>query len=438
MATSPVTGFGAFDTPVDKNTTDYDSLNYKGSIGQLGVQAMDRCKNYVPTGNVAQDQECAGVNYMANNCLQTSSTQNQIISGVANVPTASSNCAGTYGGSAGNFELSVQDQAMITNVGKGTQNLATSTEVCSEVDKITRPATTEIFNCTKNTSYTEVACTQDLNPECSLQGGDLASTSVNPGSLSSASITKTDTPGVYAYLLTVNTCRQGEASGSISFEVQNIAWGASITMTISALDDAAAIGVNKTTVYAGYPNNGPQYSGSFFPTSTKDFQPGYTWTEEVGTTCIKTDLLGRCTATQPNYKQFYADVKLLDYCPAGYTPISQTRYIRCDEYGTCSQPPSDTQSSIPGFFCNAEGKFLMNGHEGNGTWAGTIPSSTWPLATGANTIELYWGTNPSSGGCGNITVQGVITNKVPVCSKLWADNCSIYEASSGMTLGNPE
>ena len=416
VATAPAKGFGAFDTPIDKSATNYGSLNYKGSLGKLGVQAIDRCKNYVPTGDVAQDQECAGLNYMANNCLQTTATQNKIIGSVANVPVASSNCVGAYGSSAGVFELSAKDKSMITHFGKSTQNAVSAAEECIEVEKIVRPATTEIFNCTKNTNYTEVACTQDLNPQCLLRGGDLVSTSVNKGSLSHAHITKTDAAGVYNYLMSVDYRCNSEASGSISFEVQDIAWGASITLTVSNLDDAAAIGVNGTTVYAGYPNAGPQYYGGFFPTSAKSFQIGYSWTEKVGTTD----------------QQFYANTKLLDYCPSGYSPISQSQLRRG------YRGPSDyTPNNILGFFCNAEGKFLMNRHEGIGTWSGTIPSSTWPLVNGVNTIEVYWGTAPWEG-CGNVTVQGVITNKVPACDTLWTNNCATYETSSGMTLGNPE
>ncbi|KAG0163890.1 hypothetical protein DFQ30_010818 [Apophysomyces sp. BC1015] len=301
VATVPTKGFGAFDEPLEHRFPKKNRLNYKGSLGKLGVMAMQRCKNHVPIGNAPYDQECTGVNYMANNCLQTTTTQNKIIGGVANVPTASSHCAGTYGSGAGVFELSAKDQAMISHFGQAAQKVAASTEVCTEVEKIVRPATTEKFNCTKSTHYTEVACTQDLDPQCAIQGGDLASTAVNQGSLSRASITKTDASGVYSYLMAVDYRCNSEASGSISFDVQNIAWGASITLTVSGLDDAAAIGVNGTTVYAGYPNAGPHYYGGFFPTSAKSFQIGYSWTEQVGT----------------SYQQFYANTKLLDYCPSG-------------------------------------------------------------------------------------------------------------------------
>lgn len=397
-------GFGAFDTPVDKNSVNFTNLNQKGSLGKLGVTAMNRCKSYIPTGNVAEDQECAGVNYMANNCLQTSSTQNQIITGVSNVPTASSNCSGTYGSTAGVFELSPKDRTMISNFGKAVNTVAASTSLCSEVERIVRPATTELFNCIKNTQYNEVSCTQDLNPECSLQGGDLASYSTNPGSLNVATITPSSTPGVYNYLLYVAHRCGTQASGSISFEVQNIAWGSSITLTVSGLDDSAAIGVNRTTVYAGHPNSGVQYYGSFFPNTEKGFQIGYSWIED-----------GQAHS---------ANTKLLDYCPGGYAPTAWRNLEQTARTG--------------GFFCNSEGKFLMNRREGNGDWAGTIPSSEWPLVTGTNTIELYWGTSTSRRSCGNVTVQGVITNKVPTCSKVWTDNCSPYEASAGATLANPE
>lgn len=159
-ALSKPTGFGAFDTP--PSTSAYSAANAKGSLGSLGADAMQRCANYVPTGDPVKDQECAGVNYMANNCLQPNATQRQIISGSANAYAGSNNCKGSYGSGAGAFDLSNQDRSMITNF--GTATASTAPQSCRTITKIVSPAVTETYSCTKSSVYTEVNCTQDYNP----------------------------------------------------------------------------------------------------------------------------------------------------------------------------------------------------------------------------------------------------------------------------------
>lgn len=153
-------GFGPFDAPLSAGAV--SAANVKGSIGQLGVAAMNRCKNYVPTGDPVKDQECAGVNFMANNCIQPNATQRSIISGASNTPVASGNCSGSYGSGAGSFDLSSQDNSMISNFGNASNGAAPSS--CVTVDKIVSPAVSETFICTKNLIYSEVNCTQDFNP----------------------------------------------------------------------------------------------------------------------------------------------------------------------------------------------------------------------------------------------------------------------------------
>lgn len=154
------TGFGAFDTP--PSTSAYSAANAKGSLGSLGSAALQRCANYVPTGDPVKDQECAGVNYMANNCLQPNATQRQVISGTANAYTGSNNCKGSYGSGAGAFDLSSQDKSMITSFGTATSG--TAPQSCRTVTKISNPAVMESYSCTKNDNYVDGSCTQDLAP----------------------------------------------------------------------------------------------------------------------------------------------------------------------------------------------------------------------------------------------------------------------------------
>ena len=78
-------------------------------------------------------------------------------------------------------------------------------------------------------------------------------------------------------------------------------------------------------------------------------------------------------------------------------------------------------------FCNSEGKFLMNRREGNDA-AGASLSSQMPLLSGANKIQVYWGTGLGNGG-GGVTVTGQIYNVAPVCATLWNDGCAGMRAA---------
>ena len=113
----------------------------------------------------------------------------------------------------------------------------------------------------------------------------------------------------------------------------------------------------------------------------------------------------------------------MDYCPAGYSAKSQVAYQYCDSDGNCSPLDGYTPNNVAGFFCNAEGKFLMNRHEGAGTWAGSV-SSEMPLQTGANKLSVYWGTFPGRSNCGNVKVSGQIYNVASSCTNRFDDKCA--------------
>ena len=69
----------------------------------------------------------------------------------------------------------------------------------------------------------------------------------------------------------------------------------------------------------------------------------------------------------------------------------------------------------------------MNRREGNDA-AGASLSSQMPLLSGANKIQVYWGTGPGNGG-GGVTVTGQIYNVAPVCTTLWNDGCAGMRAA---------
>lgn len=303
----------------------------------------------------------------------------------------------------------------------------TSGTAACHIETTTIPGTYTTEQCERSTVLDTIACDKTLLPACGFAGAPIGGHSEErSGAFVSATLIPAGSPGLYNYLLEVpyRNCG-GEGSARIAFTLDTIGTGSYVTINLSNLDDAAAVAVNGTTVFAGYPNNGPHYSGGFFPTASTDFRIGYSWAEDVGhDRCTGWDSAGSCTASThvPSIQTFSSATKLLDFCPAGYAPVPQKGAGSCDS-GACPAPAGETAAAFPGFFCNAEGKFLMNRHEGDGTWAGSV-ASTMPLRAGANSIDVYWGTGQRSDTCGNVRVSGQIYNVAPGCRNRWDDQCA--------------
>lgn len=415
-------GFGAFDTP--PATSAYSAANAKGSLGSLGSAAMQRCANYVPTGDPVKDQECAGVNYMANNCLQPNATQRQVISGTANAYTGSNNCKGSYGSGAGAFNLSSQDKSMITNF--GTATASTAPQSCRTVTKIISPAVTQSYSCTKSSVYAEVNCTQELNPLCAFQGAQIKN-GIQPQNQFGPigySITETGTAGLYNYSIWGGGNRT-QAGVTLNFSLDTIGQGSYMTINLSNLDDAMAIGANNTTVFAGRPNSecnggGPVNYFSFGDSGEYgSFQPGYSecWTayEEQ---CVAWNYDeywgGSCAQTQSvPVQRCVSGIKVANHCVRG------------------------TGGSLT---CTGSGKMVYIPTEGCGTYSGSIPSSTIPLVAGQNNIQVWWGNwnAPWGDPSGQFNITGQIYNVAPVCDQMWINNCAPFEQAAGISMGNPQ
>jgi len=303
-----------------------------------------------------------------------------------------------------------------------------SSQQCRVVS-VNNPATTTTQVCEQSIVTEAVNCNKTLVPQCAYTGAAISGFSASKsGAFTAASMSATDTRGLYTYDIAVpyRNCG-GDGTAELDFQLDTVGLGSYLSLNVSNLDDAAAVAVNGYTVFAGYPNNGPVYSGVFFPLGTPSFQIGYSWVEDAGSTCTAYDLEGNCTVSLPKVQTFYANTKLLDYCPGGYAPMQQSDLVPCDDLG-CTTPDSFTPYNIPGFFCNSEGKFLMNRHEGVGTWAGSV-WARMPLQSGANTIAVYWGTGTSGTACGNVSVSGQIYNVAPTCDAPWDDGCAALRAA---------
>lgn len=374
----------------------------KRLIGVQGVDKISTCSTHI-AGSAYDQQECNAVNYLQ----KMPAERPKFVIDKAKDP------------------LLVNSKATIDHPGTVA---ASGTAVC-HIEKSTLPGTFTTETCEMSTGLDRFECKKTLIPECAYVGTPIRThAETKTGAFVDATFAGAGTAGLYDYNVEVpyRNCG-GEGVGEISFNLDTIGFGSYITINLSNLDDAAAVGVNGTTVFAGYPNAGPHYSGSFFPTQQKAFQVGYSWEEDVGSSqCVAYDGKGACTQTQwvAKVQTFYANTKLLDYCPSGYRPVSQLTYQHCDQSsGFCDPLSSYTPNNVAGFFCNPAGKFLMNRHEGDGTWGGSV-SSAMPLQTGTNQITVYWGTGGWSDACGNVKVSGQIYNVAPGCSTRFDDQCA--------------
>ena len=160
--TAPITGMGGFSTPNTDASILTGVQGIKGALTNLGTSAQQKCATYVPTGDVAQDQYCAAVNFMNNNCITPNAGQSQIIGSTGVSSGGGTNCAGSYGAGVSNkFTLSASDTANATNF---TSAAATSTQgsTCSVQTVETSAATYATYDCTKDNNYSQQTCSQEL------------------------------------------------------------------------------------------------------------------------------------------------------------------------------------------------------------------------------------------------------------------------------------
>ena len=372
--------------------------NGTGNVGAAGTAKMAECSTGGSSGSAFAQQECDAINFLSKN----PTTRPKFIIDKKNDPLMTGS-KDTIANPAGDKGKEVQQCRVI---------------------HVDIPAKYETEVCEQSMGMENITCNKTLIPQCAYLGAEITNPVTSKGgAFKTVAMTPTSTRGVDLYKLEVPYRACGsEGNAAVGFKLDTVGQGGYITINLSNLDDAAAVAVNNYTVFAGYPNNGPMYSGSFFPLTKAAFQLGYTWTEQYGERCAVFDSLGKCKSATPLYQNFSANAKLLDFCPGGYDITPQSRFSICSK-GSCSAPPGNTASSIRGFFCNAEGKFMMNRHEGKGSWNGEV-NAQMPLKEGVNTIQVYWGTGTNSDECGNVTISGQIFNVAPTCDTPWQDGCA--------------
>lgn len=164
LGTNNIAGTGAFTQP-NTNSSQFSSGQYSGSLSNFGNKAMIDCANYVPTGNVAQDQYCAGVNYLTNNCIQPNSAQKSILSNAGVVRNAAGNCAGSYGtGIAQSYQISGNDANLANAFATSAKNNSGVSGGC-QILTVNTPAQYKTYDCVQSSYSTANTCTYDLNPQ---------------------------------------------------------------------------------------------------------------------------------------------------------------------------------------------------------------------------------------------------------------------------------
>lgn len=250
---------------------------------------------------------------------------------------------------------------------------------------VTAPATYKNDQCAQSLKINTLACNKLLVPRCDYFASPINNLSIGTSG-SFAGSTSLVTVGTYSFSLTTGfTSLNGSAV--VSFNLDSVGHGSYVHINMDSIDDAGVIAINGIPVWAGYPNSGPAYTyGALGSPTTPSFVQGFSWTEASGT--------------------YSADTKILDTCPSGHPRAALSG--------------SDTRSYLTGFFCNGNGQFLMNTQEGRDSRSASV-SGDFPIKVGANTIEVFWGTN--SGGTGGMLVTGSIYNTKFGCLAEWSDGC---------------
>jgi hypothetical protein len=161
-------GLGGFSTPHTQGT-ELEQAKLIGLSG-LGNAAMDRCENYVSTGDPIKDHECAAVNFLSQRCMTPSTRQARITNkagaGSSQSKLMSSYCDGSYGQGENQFHFKEQiteNDDVFSAIAGAQKNAGEMTgQSCTQKNVVTEPALYEINQCIKSSNTEEVSCSQFL------------------------------------------------------------------------------------------------------------------------------------------------------------------------------------------------------------------------------------------------------------------------------------
>jgi hypothetical protein len=161
--TAVPSGLGGFSSP----NTDSTLLNTakSSSLTAMGNQTMINCASFVPGSDPYQNQACAAVNFLNNQCMQATTGEKSVLGNSGIGQGSSSNCAGTYG--AGSSQFGYGNTVTISDpMFTGTLGLATSAslgQTCTTQTVVTQPAQYATNTCIISTDEEDDSCSQYLN-----------------------------------------------------------------------------------------------------------------------------------------------------------------------------------------------------------------------------------------------------------------------------------
>ncbi len=263
VPSSVPSGLGTFSKPLDGTTT-FTHARSMGLSG-LGNAAMDRCANYVPTGNPEADQECAAVNFLSQRCMTASGARGQILQnngGLNGAMVGSSYCEGSFGKAANKFDFANQVKGSDTafDVIKGAQTNAGSMtgQTCQPKSVVTKPAQHEENTCLKSMETNSVSCSQVLKVSCAAPTDGCDAGGVIANSWAGDMKTTFQPDGAGNFNLTFGTIADNYWGGwgatydrNLNFQIKDIGLIKHFILTRAAFDDWLLVKVNGTTVYVG-------------------------------------------------------------------------------------------------------------------------------------------------------------------------------------------
>jgi hypothetical protein len=387
-------GLGGFSSP--NTSSSYLNQAQSSSLTALGNQAMINCANYTPGSDPYQNQYCAAVNFLNNQCMQPTTGEKSILGVTGTTQGSASNCAGTYGAGQGQYSYSDQvtssDPMFSSTSGLATAASDTLTQTCTPQTVVTQPAQYEYDTCVVSQNMEDNTCSQYL----------------------SASVTKTIVDA-----LENESCPSGST-------LEN---GMCVTQSYSPPNGNCPPGESYVAIWhaAGTDSN-----------SDGSYCQGTTTTAGTATCSTGTLTNGECYATWSSGYGQHPSIT----CPSTDNGMA---LISCDV--SCS---GDAGRGME--ICHARGYYQATESCPAGfTWDGSECTET--TTTGVSSYSCPSGSLGGSDGTACVTTtttDPIITYSCPAGETLsntncietttttsWSDTCVIYEQSAGKTLPTP-
>ncbi|MBU9630800.1 hypothetical protein KTE60_16055 [Burkholderia multivorans] len=165
MPTSVPSGFAAFSNP---NTSSAALTAARGSsLTALGNQAQIDCAAFVPGNDPYQNQYCAAVNFLNNQCMQPTTGQKSVLGKTGQTISSNANCAGTFGAGQSQFgygdQVTIDDPMFKVILGLGDSAQDALSTICTPKTVVTQPAQYENNTCVVSIDKEENVCSQYLN-----------------------------------------------------------------------------------------------------------------------------------------------------------------------------------------------------------------------------------------------------------------------------------